>query len=456
MCSVGDDGLTLMECEESPVLSGNTCKKCQQENTAEVVLRKKDMYCKNCFLVNATHKFRAALGKSKIIRQGDKVLVAFSGNPSSVAMVHLINCGLSMDTHKKLIFDPFIVYVDEGASHGLSSEKRQSMLRDIHNLLKDYNIPAYSTSVDMLFNNANNERISIFPISNSMVEKCGVLEKILAEFKCPTARQDFLKRMRYKALREAAALLGCSKILTSETLVDTASNILSNISLGRGAQLPYDIGFCDSRLEGFKVLRPMQEYGSDEIEYYNQFYGLNSIKDYNSEINTKPTNSIQILTKKFVTDLQENFPSTVFTVYRTGAKLSIANEDNDLNEKCSLCQGPLDTSVIESSSLQATQFSSYVSTSGPSGINSNVTPSADTDTKINLGSNEESCGKKKCKCKSDNTLTKVEMIDSLCYGCRLILKEIGSADHLPRFVKELAGSSNKLKQMRAEIEDFLL
>ncbi|XP_039281627.1 cytoplasmic tRNA 2-thiolation protein 2-A [Nilaparvata lugens] len=416
MCSVGDEGLTLMESPHTDFLSDNTCKKCQQENTAEVILRKKDIYCKSCFLVNATHKFRAALGKSKIIRQGDKVLVAFSGSASSIAMVHLINSGLSMNTHKKLIFDPFVVYVDEGACYGLSPDKRQEMLQEIRDLLKDYHIPAYSTSIEMMFNNEK-----ICPINDvASYSKCSELDQILAEFKCSTARQDFLKKLRYKTLLEAAALLGCSKILTAETLVDTASNILSNISLGRGAQLPYDVGFCDSRLEGIKVLRPMQEYGSEEIEYYNKFHELNSIKDYSCRISMKPIDSIQNLTKKFVTDLQENFPSTVSTVYRTGAKLSIGNEDSNVNEKCALCQ------VICS------------------------------DMKTISTPDETSCNGKKCNCKSDNTLTKEEMVDSLCYGCRLILKEVGSIDHLPRFVKDLAERSSKLKQMRAEIKDFLL
>jgi len=40
------------------------------------------MYC--------THKFRSAFGKSKIIRDGEKVLVAFSGGQASTAMLYLV------------------------------------------------------------------------------------------------------------------------------------------------------------------------------------------------------------------------------------------------------------------------------------------------------------------------------------------------------------------------------
>ena len=37
-----------------------------------------------------THKFRATIGKTKLVRDGELVLVAFSGGPSSSALLHLI------------------------------------------------------------------------------------------------------------------------------------------------------------------------------------------------------------------------------------------------------------------------------------------------------------------------------------------------------------------------------
>lgn len=79
---------------------------------AVLSLRGKDVYCKDCFLQAATHKFRAALGKSKFIRPGDKVLVALSGGLCSSALLHLIQNGLSQDSHKRLRFEPILLHVD--------------------------------------------------------------------------------------------------------------------------------------------------------------------------------------------------------------------------------------------------------------------------------------------------------------------------------------------------------
>jgi len=44
----------------------------------------------SCFLARATHKFRSAFGKSRLVRDKEKVLVAYSSGRASSAMVHLI------------------------------------------------------------------------------------------------------------------------------------------------------------------------------------------------------------------------------------------------------------------------------------------------------------------------------------------------------------------------------
>lgn len=45
---------------------------------------------RECFMVYVTHKFRAAIGKSKLIRDGESVLVGVSGGQASSCLLHLI------------------------------------------------------------------------------------------------------------------------------------------------------------------------------------------------------------------------------------------------------------------------------------------------------------------------------------------------------------------------------
>lgn len=41
-------------------------------------------------MVRATHRFRCEFGKSRLIRDGERVLVAYSGGSNSCALIHLI------------------------------------------------------------------------------------------------------------------------------------------------------------------------------------------------------------------------------------------------------------------------------------------------------------------------------------------------------------------------------
>ena len=45
-------------------------------------------------MVAVTHKFRSTLGKNRVMRHGDKVLVDFDARQNAVAMLKLINSSL--------------------------------------------------------------------------------------------------------------------------------------------------------------------------------------------------------------------------------------------------------------------------------------------------------------------------------------------------------------------------
>ena len=89
-------------------------------------------------------------------------------------------------------------------------------------------------------------------------------------------------------------------------------------------------------------MRPLREFSSKEIALFNQHCG--SEVPVTHEIQSTKENSdfcINKLTEKFVTGLQEGFPSTVPTIFRTGDKLLM--EPVDDGDKCVLCNGFIDT-----------------------------------------------------------------------------------------------------------------
>ncbi len=70
------------------------------------------MFHRSCFLSMVTHKFRSTVGKTKLLSAEDRVLNIFLGNPSSAALLHLLQRGTDEETHKKLRFRPINLFVD--------------------------------------------------------------------------------------------------------------------------------------------------------------------------------------------------------------------------------------------------------------------------------------------------------------------------------------------------------
>ena len=113
----------------------------------------------------------------------------------------------------------------------------------------------------------------------------------------------------------------------------------------------------------------MREFSDEEIQIYNNFSSANyenRIKPDSINSNTESRDSlhsIQILTRNFLVGLQENFPATIPTIFRTGDKLSVSDDvvTDDSGEKCIICQGKRDA---HGTTLEATNFSKLVSCKG--------------------------------------------------------------------------------------------
>lgn len=85
------------------------CKKCG--NPGNIILRKKDSYCTECFKTNVNHKFRACIGKNKILAKNENVLICLSGGQCSTVLLDLIKNGISLDNHKKLWITPVFFHL---------------------------------------------------------------------------------------------------------------------------------------------------------------------------------------------------------------------------------------------------------------------------------------------------------------------------------------------------------
>ena len=166
--------------------------------------------------------------------------------------------------------------------------------------------------------------------------------------------------------------------------------------------------------------------------------------------------TIRNVTQEFLLGLQDNFPSTIPTVNRTGDKLSqgvVTNNNGDPeSDLCCLCSTRLDTDTASGhNALQATQYSSFVSAGGHLQQDKPQVTSCDS-------SNNECCGEGdgSCKTRSPETVSMEDVMSSLCYSCRRIFHGLHTPDSVPGSLVDTVRTQIRRNKMKNEISDFLL
>ncbi|XP_009078955.1 PREDICTED: cytoplasmic tRNA 2-thiolation protein 2, partial [Acanthisitta chloris] len=435
-----------------------TCMKCGK-STAVLVIRVGDPFCRGCFRDYFVHKFRAMLGKNRVIFPGEKVLLALSGGSASSAMVWQVQEGLSRETAKRLRFIPGLVYVEEGAVRRQSPEQREQTLAQMKTLLQATGFPyhivhleealelppsilqpgpersgasstsgsSYKEAVDSFIQQQRQEGgrdsatsshstqdIPAGPSATSHLPDPAQTQELLRVFEAvetTTAREELLQMLRTHLILQTARSRGYPKVMMGETCTRVAIKLLTNLSLGRGAFLAVDTGFVDNRHGDVMVVRPMRDYTSKEIAFYNHFFGVPTVIVPPLFTKRREKPSIHHLVQDFLLGLQEDFPSTISTVYRTGEKLSPEPAKASSEEqRCLLCLCGLDIEGEEVLALEPTLIVEEPMRNGAE--------------------------------------SKAAYIPLLCYSCRLTFKELGPLATLPPYMR--AEAQRRLQ--RAEME----
>ena len=417
-----------------------TCMKCLRSK-AVVVVRLNDPLCKPCFLAYFTHKFRATIGKARVIRAGEKVLLAFSGGPSSSAMLHLVCEGLSPGAPKKLRFEPGIAFIDEGEILKPTREERQKYIERIRDIASKTEFPFHLFNLEDIFTiekSAQDDAICCKKLEkqesgNNSAEKLSNLFDVTLSM---TAKEDLLRTLRCQLLLATARKDGYSKVMLADCATRISIRLLSDISQGRGADLPFDTGFSDNRHGDVTLIRPMREFATKEIALYNFFNSVETVPITTLGTMSHSHASIDRLTEEFVTGLQADFPFTVSTIFRTGDKLS-AMDTSDDTTNCAFCGVPMNLGPNHFSTLSDSKLDSKLDIAASS-------CAGDCDS----GCSSSSSGR---------WLTKQLVLETFCYGCQLTFRDVKfNPNDLPTYVVETANKIQQRAQMKEQIKDFLL
>lgn len=356
--------------------------------------------------------------------------------------------------HKRLIFATKVIYIDDGFLFKKSIEQRQEIINQISKQTDSLGFKFFVTSLAQVLITKDPELFNLenYKCFNDNDEK--KLMEIYDKLSDETSRKDFLHKIREKLFVKVARYLDCGKIFLDEDSTSLAITVMSNVSLGRGAQLSSDVGFVDDRHEGVMILRPMRDFTRLELQYLMDINKLESFNMEKSQVN--PYTSIQGLTEQFVIDLDSQFGGTVATIFRTGEKLSSKSKNSKADEaRCVMCDGNLDTNCLESSTsaIEATNFSRLVSTKGSLAEHDLDVIDASDEGKTN------GCGNCSGNCQTKNNTPELSFNDAwkyLCYACRRIFNDQRNFDDY--FLTFLKATRERivLDNMRDEIKDFLL
>ncbi|XP_025124306.2 cytoplasmic tRNA 2-thiolation protein 2 isoform X2 [Bubalus bubalis] len=365
------------------------CVKCK-EGLPVVVIRAGDAFCRDCFKALYVHKFRAMLGKNRLIFPGEKVLLAWSGGPSSSSMVWQVLEGLSRDSAKRLRFVPGVVYVDEGAACGQSPEDRARTLAEVKLALQTTGFPWHTVALEEVFSlppsalrcsaqepagteGAYKAAVDSFlqqqhalgaggverqsqhcaqdpqsPAGPPTAAQTQALSRLFDSVKTLTAKEELLQTLRTHLILHVARNHGYSKVMMGDSCTRLAIKLMTSLALGRGAFLAWDTGFSDERHGDVVVVRPMREHTLKEVAFYNHLFAVPSVCTPALDTKAPEKASIHRLMEAFILRLQAQFPSTVSTVYRTSEKLVKAPRDGcAAGPRCLLCMCTLDVDTAD-------------------------------------------------------------------------------------------------------------
>lgn len=387
MCSIGEDdfgdeGATHAMLPGSltngtVISAGGNCNKCGLVSNELYKLNFRGPECVECFLGYARHKFRAALGAAKALPRNSEVLLVINGTAESLVLLDMLHYAQTQNTFKRLHCNARVVFVDERTTP--TSGDPLPALKELHDRYVPFKF--YIVQLD-----AEPKSLQLVENYNFCIDTVVDNQKKLRSL---TARQDYLQQQRNRLIGAVAVQLQCTHVFEPSISTALATQLLTSVALGRGGSVALDVALLDDRLpNGVKLLRPLKDLNEQEVQFYVHAQKLQPFelekRGHSSDA------SLQNLTKAFVANLQQNYASTVSTVFRTGDKIA-ANRgtEEEPTSLCALCQSVVNNSL--SDTLLAIEYSRAVSEMGVALQHNENIEALEQHARQNLRSTDDLC-----------------------------------------------------------------
>lgn len=234
-------------------------------------------------------KIRKTIEVNNLISIGDKVIVAVSGGPDSVCLLHGLN---------ELKKDYEIEIYGAHLNHNFRGIEALKDAQYVTKLCEALNIMCFVKSVDVP-EYAKNNGLSM--------EEAG-------------------REQRYLFFQEVATKVGATKIAVAHNLNDQAETVLMRLIRGAGLQ-----GLAAIQHRRDKIIRPLLDISRHEIEAYCQEYELEPRID---QTNLQPIYHRNKIRLELIPLLEKEYnPRVIETLGRTAEILKIDHEFIDLQAR---------------------------------------------------------------------------------------------------------------------------
>ncbi|KAF9550875.1 Cytoplasmic tRNA 2-thiolation protein 2 [Mortierella hygrophila] len=505
-CSVEEPTMTVAEkrAKDRAVHVGFCCKCKTAKSTVTVRYAE---YCDPCFLIALDSKFRTALRNARPYRviTPENVMLAFSGGPSSRALIHLFDVFHSLPpevaTNKKqpkIYNDIHVCHIDESCllepaqdvtSSGSTMEQARSIAGgygySFHGVaIEDIYDPEWTDSrcfeaVATLITSLPKDqlttsgqapellsRIIPTPVTTaseegapklSRQEKISKLKALLGACTTLTAKETVLQHFRSSLLIQLAKRGECTTLALGDSATRVAIQIIELTAIGRGYSLPHETSLLSSWIQDCKVIRPLKDCLVKELDTFCGLNGLVLIERHHAQLDwtmkTKAeVKSIRRLTDEFITGLDKEFPSTVATVCRTAAKLT--PPEATYGQKCPLCHGPVQAGVQEwKRRITVTTAPGELETTTTSNsTEAKTTEISDGCCSSDAGGCCSSSSSQRPSCTTSQTTTassaSTPFSSLLCYGCLTNLRDLN--------LKSMASQEDDVSSSSFELPPYVV
>lgn len=228
------------------------------------------------------NKVLKTIQKYNLINENDKIVVAVSGGPDSMCLLHILN-----ELKEKLKFSIYVAHVN----HMIRKEADEET-EYVKNYCSNLNIPCF-------------------------VKKADVVE-IASQKKIGT--EEAGRRVRYDFFEEVLKEVGANKIAIAHNANDNAETVLMNIFRGAGT-----VGLKGIEpIRDNKFIRPIIECERQEIENYCEINKLNPKIDKSNFENTYTRNKIRNI---LIPEIKKEFNPNI--IYALNKLSVLAKQEND-------------------------------------------------------------------------------------------------------------------------------